>query len=105
MDRYEGDAFFIFQKLRELNTLINSSNQVKQSVKFIFAIKDDFFSDYEERTKFFDYIVPIIPISSNANSNETIWDRLKYLENVGKIKIKFSKDFINDISIIIEGKW
>lgn len=104
LDRYEGDAFFIFQKLRELNTLINSSNQVKQSVNFIFAIKDDFFSDYEERTKFFDYIVPIIPISSSANSNETLWKRLKYLENVGKIKIKFSKDFINDISIIIEDK-
>ena len=77
LDRYEGDAFFIFQKLRELNTLINSSNQVKQSVNFIFAIKDDFFSDYEERTKFFDYIVPIIPISSSANSNETLWKRLK----------------------------
>lgn len=52
LDRYEGDASFIFQKLRELNTLINSSNQVKQSVKFIFAIKDDFFSDHEERTNF-----------------------------------------------------
>ena len=48
LDRYEGNASFIFQKLRELNTLINSSNQVKYEVDFIFAIRDDFFENYED---------------------------------------------------------
>ena len=104
LDRYEGNASFIFQKLRELNTLINSSHQVKHSVKFIFAIKDDFFSDYEERTKFFDYIVPIIPISSSSNSNEIIWKKLEKLRKNQEIELKFDKDFINDISVIIEDK-
>lgn len=80
LDRYEGNASFIFQKLRELNTLINSSNQVKYEVDFIFAIRDDFFNNYEERTKFFDYIIPIIPISSKENSNEIIWKRLELLK-------------------------
>lgn len=104
LDRYEGNASFIFQKLRELNTLINSSNQVKYEVDFIFAIRDDFFENYEERTKFFDYIIPIIPISSNGNSNEIMWKRLEYLRETEKISYKFDKNFINDISIMIEDK-
>lgn len=104
LDRYEGDASFIFQKLRELNTLINSSSQVKYEVDFIFAIRDDFFEDYEERTKFFDYIIPIIPISSNGNSNEIMWKRLENLRNSGKINYKFDKSFIDDITIMIEDK-
>lgn len=104
LDRYEGNASFIFQKLRELNILINSSNQVKYEVDFIFAIRDDFFENYEERTKFFDYIIPIIPISSNGNSNEIMWKRLEYLRETEKISYKFDKNFINDISIMIEDK-
>lgn len=104
LDRYEGNASFIFQKLRELNTLINSSNQVKYEVDFIFAIRDDFFNDYEERTKFFDYIIPIIPISSNGNSNEIIWKRLENLKKSGKINYKFDKNYIDDIAILIEDK-
>lgn len=104
LDRYEGNASFIFQKLRELNTLINSSNQVKYEVDFIFAIRDDFFENYEERTKFFDYIIPIIPISSNGNSNEIMWKRLKHLQDSEKISYRFDKNFIDDISIMIEDK-
>lgn len=104
LDRYEGNASFIFQKLRELNTLINSSNQVKYEVDFIYAIKDDFFEDYEERTKFFDYIIPVIPISSSGNSNEIMWKRLEKLKMSGIINYKFDKTFIDDISILIEDK-
>ena len=104
LDRYEGDASFIFQKLRELNTLINSSNQVKYEVDFIFAIRDDFFDDYEERTKFFDYIIPIIPISSKGNSNEIIWKRLEFLKENNKITYKFDKKFIDDVAILVEDK-
>ena len=104
LDRYEGNASFIFQKLRELNTLINSSNQVKYEVDFIYAIKDDFFEDYEERTKFFDYIIPVIPISSSGNSNEIMWKRLEKLKLSGIINYKFDKVFIDDISILIEDK-
>lgn len=104
LDRYEGNASFIFQKLRELNTLINASNQVKYEVDFIYAIKDDFFKDYEERTKFFDYIIPIIPISSKGNSNEIIWNRLEYLKKNNKLNYKFNKEFIDDIAVLIEDK-
>lgn len=104
LDRYEGNASFIFQKLRELNTLINASNQVEYEVDFIYAIKDDFFEDYEERTKFFDYIIPIIPISSRGNSNEIIWKRLEKLKVENGLSYKFDKKFIDDVAVLIEDK-
>lgn len=52
----------ILVKLRELNTLINNSQQCKRKVTFVYAIKDDMIKKQEERTKFFEYILPIIPI-------------------------------------------
>lgn len=50
----------ILVKLRELNTLINNSQQCKRKVTFLYAIKDDMIKKQEERTKFFEYILPII---------------------------------------------
>lgn len=52
----------ILVKLRELNTLINNSQQCKRKVTFVYAIKDDMIKKREERIKFFEYILPIIPI-------------------------------------------
>ena len=52
----------IFSKLRELNHILNNnSNKKNKSIKFIYMIRDDIFSKYE-RTKFFDFIVPIVPV-------------------------------------------
>lgn len=104
LDRYDGDATFIFQKLRELNILLNSSKQIKCEVDFIYAIRDDFFKNYEDRTKFFEYIIPIIPISSSDNSNEIIWERLENLRKNEEINYKFDKSFIDDVAILIEDK-
>src|SRR5690606_7193119 len=59
IDRFE-DAVDIFIKLRELNIIINNSKDIKQKVTFIYAIKDELFSKNNEKTKFFDLIIPII---------------------------------------------
>ena len=55
-------------KLRELNTLINNSSKCKRKVTFVYAVKDDYFSDSEERAKFFDFILPIVP-AINPNTH------------------------------------
>ena len=57
----------LFLKLRELNTILNDSADIKSTIKFIYAIKDDVFIG-EHRTKFFDYIVSAIP-AVNANNS------------------------------------
>ena len=52
----------IFAKLRELNLIINNSGKKSNKVTFLYAVKDDLFKTEEERAKFFDFILPIIPI-------------------------------------------
>ena len=61
----------IFLKLRELNQLINESKIVGRHITFVYAVKDDIFKD-EERTKFFDYIITIIPVINPSNSKDKL---------------------------------
>lgn len=69
LDRF-GDTE-IFTKLREVNNLINNSLQINLSVKFIYAVKDDMFKD-RDRAKFFDFIIPVIPVLSTANAGDKL---------------------------------
>lgn len=59
IDRFENTH--IFTKLRELNLILNQSEEIGRRIIFLYALKDDIFANAEERTKFFDYIVPVIP--------------------------------------------
>ena len=65
----------IFTKLRELNYLLNSyliTNEIKRVVRFVYLVKDGLFYS-KDRTKFFDFILPIIPIvDSNTSVNQFI---------------------------------
>ena len=58
--------------IREVNY-----DNIKRKVVFIYAIKDDMFKD-EERTKFFDFIVPVIPYINATNSGEILRGLLKF---------------------------
>ncbi|WP_225370228.1 YobI family P-loop NTPase [Methanobrevibacter arboriphilus] len=50
LDRFQETE--IFTKLREINLLINNSNKIDRHVTFIYAIRDEMFTD-KDRTKFF----------------------------------------------------
>lgn len=93
LDRFEQTE--VFTKLREINLLINNSSKVENEVVFIYAIKDDMFLD-KDRTKFFDFMIPIIPVINSSNSNE------KLLDIVNKNDYKISMDLIDDISLFID---
>ena len=67
LDRFKLPSIFV--KLREINSLINNSQEVKQQVRFIYAISDGMFTD-TTRTKFFDFIIPIIPMVDASNAGE-----------------------------------
>ncbi|MFW2491559.1 hypothetical protein ACN077_23815 [Clostridium chromiireducens] len=82
LDRFENIE--IFSKLRELNNLINNSEQINRKIVFIYAIKDDIFSNIDDkynieysknRTKFFDFIIPVIPIINSSNSYDMLISR------------------------------
>ena len=69
LDRFENPD--IFTKLRELNALINNSEQINKRIVFIYAIRDNMFQD-ENRTKFFDFMIPVIPFINSSNSIEIL---------------------------------
>lgn len=90
LDRFKN--LDIFTKLRELNNFINNSDQIDRNVKFIYAVKDEIFCDSHERTKFFDFLIPIIPYINATNSKE------KLLELFGS---EIKHNFLYDISLYI----
>ena len=111
LDRFKNPEIFI--KLREINELLNKCNQInkKREIKFIYAIRDNIFKD-EERTKFFDAFIPVIPVINSSNSYSKIEELIseaginifndKELEKEeNKSKVYLSKRFVQDISIFI----
>ncbi|WP_201606231.1 hypothetical protein [Psychrobacter immobilis] len=67
LDRFNDTEIFI--RLRELNSIINKS--CPHRVVFIYAIRDDIFKD-SERSKFFDYIIPVIPIVNPTTAYDIV---------------------------------
>jgi hypothetical protein len=92
----------IFTKLREINTLINNAQAIGRHVVFIYAVKDEIFID-ETRTKFFDLIIPVIPVITTANSE----DQLKIQFDAAGVKglstelLKYVAAYITDMRMLI----
>lgn len=93
LDRF-GDSE-VFTKLREINLLINNSKKITRDIVFIYAIKDDMFHD-KDRAKFFDYMLPVIPIVNFSNSG----DKLKAM--LANSSTKIDNDLIEDLSLFID---
>jgi len=93
LDRFEQTD--IFTKLREINLLINGSKKIEKDIVFIYAIRDDMFQD-KDRTKFFDFVIPIIPVINSSNSNE------KLLKIIETNDYDISTDLIDDVSLFID---
>lgn len=74
LDRFDNVDIFI--KLREINTLLNESKRFEKEIVFIYAIRDDLFSN-TDRCKCFDYIVPIIPFINPYNSKDMLKNELE----------------------------
>lgn len=93
-DRLNNTEIFIH--LRELNLILNNYEAIKEPIVFVYAIKDDLFVD-EERTKFFDFIIPIVPIVNSTNSGEILLEKLSNSKELKK-EHKISESFVMDVS-------
>lgn len=97
LDRY--DNINIFTKLRELNFLLNSflrvKNDKKKVVKFVYMLRDGIFFS-KNRTKFFDFIVPIVPVVDSKNSEDKLIESLNIAKNIP------DKRTISKISLYID---
>lgn len=96
IDRFENTH--IFTKLRELNLILNQSEEIGRRIIFLYALKDDIFANAEERTKFFDYIIPVIPFVNVSNSGDLFRRKIANL-HIPEAEVRSS--FITDISAFV----
>lgn len=96
LDRFDESEIFI--KLREINNLLNNYEPIKKKRKitFIYAVCDDIFKE-NERAKFFDFIIPVIPVINYTSSSSKLLTKL----NPDIKTKKLSKDFIDDVSLFL----
>jgi hypothetical protein len=100
LDRFDNPEIFV--TLREINGLINSNKGVKRHVRFLYALRDDMF-DNTDRTKFFEFIVPIVPIINHSNSIDKILEQGKRLSLVERLDPQFLREvsrYLNDLRLI-----
>lgn len=97
IDRYEDVT--VFKKLREINILLNDKRkrEKKPLIKFIYLICDNMFTA-EERTKFFDFIIPVVPFIHKGNSYDYMINKLFPEES----KNEKNKKFLIKISLFID---
>lgn len=97
IDRYENSR--IFTKLRELNFLLNSfiksNGEEQRIVRFVYMLKDSMFYS-KNRTKFFDFILPIVPVVDSKTSENKLIELLSGIEN------KPDDNVIANISLYID---
>ncbi|RSU01009.1 hypothetical protein CBF34_07885 [Vagococcus penaei] len=93
----------VFEHLKELNILLNNAKQINRNITFIYALKEDIFSKIEDeveeheselRTKFFELIIPVIPVLDGFNSRDYLIPLIESKEKERKIKVLKEKDSI-----------
>ena len=94
LDRF--DDVTIFQNFRELNFLLN--NKLPNRIIFIYALDTSIFDNCEERTKFFDIIIPIIPIGIKENAFE--YFNKDTIEEIEPKLLSICSNFSNNLRII-----
>jgi len=100
LDRF-GDPE-IFVKLREINKLINDNKKACKQVKFLYALKDDMFA-HKNRAKFFDFIIPVVPVINSSNSLDMMQKRLKEHDFATKVDTQFLREvslYIDDLRLV-----
>ncbi|URL58703.1 hypothetical protein IM816_00765 [Luteibacter flocculans] len=74
LDRFGvQDVFF---RLREINAIINEAPQITRPVRFVYALNDELFAG-SEKTKFFDVVVPVVPVINKENSHAKMIELLR----------------------------
>ena len=97
MDRF--DASKIFERLREINTLVNLQREKenKPVLRFFYLLRDDIFIS-KDRTKFFDCIIPVVPVVDSSNSYNQF---ISHLEK-NNLLSKFNEGFLQGISLYVD---
>lgn len=96
LDRYNSTS--IYTKLRELNFLLNHYSKINgdnKPVRFVYMLKDSLFLS-KSRTKFFDFILPIVPVVDSKTSENELIELFKDVENAP------DRSVLADISLYVD---
>lgn len=104
LDRFSSSQIFV--KLRELNTILNKCPEIKDEIKFVYMVKDNIFTKYK-RVKFFDIIIPVIPVVNIEACADILLDmkdkqKSCLLLNVSDKLLRIVGRFINDLRILYD---
>ena len=100
LDRFDNAEIFV--TLREINSLVNENAGVKRTIRFLYALRDDMFVN-TDRTKFFEFIIPVIPIINTSNSIDMVLAQGKRLDLDGRLDRQFLREvsrYLNDLRLI-----
>lgn len=102
LDRYDNIA--IFTKLRELNFILNKYLETQDKnykpIKFIYMIRDGLFVS-KNRVKFFDFIIPIVPVIDSRNSENVLLMSLgDHVKEIGERLIFNISLYIDDMRLL-----
>jgi hypothetical protein len=100
LDRFEDSDIFV--TLREINSLVNGNVGVRRKVRFLYALRDDMFAN-TDRTKFFEFIIPVVPIINSSNSIDMVLAQGKRLELDGRLDQQFLREvsrYLSDLRLI-----
>tara|TARA_R110001592_G_scaffold238751_1_gene498599 strand:- start:1046 stop:4657 length:3612 start_codon:yes stop_codon:yes gene_type:complete len=100
IDRFENAEIFV--TLREINSLVNENAGVKRTIRFLYALRDDMFVN-TDRTKFFEFIIPVIPIINTSNSIDMVLEQGTRLKLDGRLDRQFLREvsrYLNDLRLI-----
>ncbi|MFQ3245801.1 MAG: hypothetical protein ACI9SP_002449 [Arenicella sp.] len=100
LDRFNNVEVFV--TLREINSLVNENAGVKRHIRFLYALRDDMFVN-TDRTKFFEFIIPVIPIINTSNSIDMVLEQEGRLNLDGGLNRQFLREvsrYLNDLRLI-----
>lgn len=111
IDRY--DTGVIFEKLREINFLLNQKGGTSDKqgsdrvIRFFYLLRDDIF-ETKDRTKFFDFILPVLPAvgASSAYKNvKEYFGRTEVESETGERRTLlsfFNEEFLRELFFYVD---
>lgn len=96
LDRF--DSLSIFQKMRNLNILVNDSRgkDGKEPLRFFYLMRDGLFKEPRDRTKFFDFVIPVVPYVDPSNVQD------RFDEALRKVGVEVNDGFLYQLSSYID---
>lgn len=80
---------------------MNQAKDIDRRIVFVYALRDDVFRTASDRTKFFDYIIPVIPHVNVSNSASSFVEKFEGLIRENNNEPGLDKSFLADVAPFI----